>query len=146
MLRNTSLKYLTLLFITMISVGASPSGSEIKNLAANAGDLVLIPGSGRTPGGGHGNPPIFLPGESHGQRNLAGYSPSGRKESDTTEATERSTQHILSVFKSLSNNPRSKQIFLKVHSCRIADTLTLGLSLTLPLMHACMHLKNIWSA
>ena len=31
---------------------------------------------------------IFLPGESHGQRSLAGYSPWGRKESDTTEATE----------------------------------------------------------
>ena len=29
--------------------------------------------------------PIFLPGESHGQRSLAGYSPWGRKESDTTE-------------------------------------------------------------
>ena len=31
--------------------------------------------------------PVFLPGESHGQRNLAGYSPQGRKESDMTEAT-----------------------------------------------------------
>ena len=30
--------------------------------------------------------PVFLPGESHGQRNLAGYK--DRKESDTTEATE----------------------------------------------------------
>ena len=30
--------------------------------------------------------PIFLPGESHGQRSLVGYSPWGRKESDTTEA------------------------------------------------------------
>ena len=29
--------------------------------------------------------PAFLPGESHGQRNLVGYSPRGRKESDTTE-------------------------------------------------------------
>ena len=29
--------------------------------------------------------PVFLPGESHGQRNLAGYSPKGRKESDTTK-------------------------------------------------------------
>ena len=29
--------------------------------------------------------PVFLPGESHGQRSLAGYSPQGRKESDTTE-------------------------------------------------------------
>ena len=29
--------------------------------------------------------PVLLPGESHGQRSLAGYSPWGRKESDTTE-------------------------------------------------------------
>ena len=32
--------------------------------------------------------PVFLPGESHGQRSLAGYNPLGRKESDMTEATE----------------------------------------------------------
>ena len=31
--------------------------------------------------------PVFLPGESHGQRSLAGYSPWGCKESDTTEVT-----------------------------------------------------------
>ena len=30
---------------------------------------------------------VFLPGESHGQRSLAGYSPWGHTESDTTEAT-----------------------------------------------------------
>ena len=29
--------------------------------------------------------PVFLPGESHGRRSLAGYSPQGRKELDTTE-------------------------------------------------------------
>jgi len=29
--------------------------------------------------------PVFLPGKSHGWRSLAGYSPWGRKESDTTE-------------------------------------------------------------
>ena len=29
--------------------------------------------------------PVFMPGESHGPRSLAGYSPWGRKESDTTE-------------------------------------------------------------
>ena len=29
--------------------------------------------------------PVFLPGKSHGQRSLAGYSPWGHKESDTTE-------------------------------------------------------------
>ena len=32
-------------------------------------------------------PPVFLPAESHGQRSLAGYSPDGHKELDTTEAT-----------------------------------------------------------
>ena len=31
--------------------------------------------------------PLFLLRESHGQRSLADYSPRGRKESDTTEAT-----------------------------------------------------------
>ena len=29
--------------------------------------------------------PVLLPGQSHGQRSLVGYSPWGRKESDTTE-------------------------------------------------------------
>ena len=31
--------------------------------------------------------PVFLPGESHGQRSLVGYSPRGLTESDRTEAT-----------------------------------------------------------
>ena len=31
--------------------------------------------------------PVFLPGESHGQRSLVGYSPWGPTESDTTEVT-----------------------------------------------------------
>ena len=31
--------------------------------------------------------PVFLPGKSHGQRSLVGYSPWGHKELDTTEAT-----------------------------------------------------------
>jgi len=34
--------------------------------------------------------PVSLPGKSHGQRSLAGYSPLGGKESDTTEATSLS--------------------------------------------------------
>ena len=34
---------------------------------------------------------IFLPGEAHGQRSLAGYSSEGRKESDATEATEHAS-------------------------------------------------------
>ena len=63
------------------------SGSVVKNLPANAevaGDLGSIPGLERCPGGGNGNPLVFLHGESHGQRSLVGYSPWGHKESDTT--------------------------------------------------------------
>ena len=44
-----------------------PGGSDSKASAYNAGDLGLIPGLGRSPGEGNGNP-VFLPGESHGQR------------------------------------------------------------------------------
>ena len=33
-----------------------PGGSVVKNPPANAGDVGLIPGSGRSPGGGNGNP------------------------------------------------------------------------------------------
>ena len=32
--------------------------------------------------------PVFIPGESHGQRRLVGYGPQGHKESHTTKATE----------------------------------------------------------
>ena len=60
-------------------------GSVIKNPPANSRDPSLIPGSGKFPGGGHGNPLQFLPGKSHGQRSLAGYGPWGGKEWDTTE-------------------------------------------------------------
>ena len=37
--------------------------------------------------------PVFLPGESHGQRRLAGYSPQGRKQSDTIEETQHASKH-----------------------------------------------------
>ena len=33
-----------------------PGGAMVENLPANAGDMDLIPGLGRTPGGGSGNP------------------------------------------------------------------------------------------
>ena len=68
-----------------------PVGDNGKNLPADAGDITgtcWIPGSGRSPGGGHGNPLQYSYLENpHGQRSLVGYSPRGRKESDTTKAT-----------------------------------------------------------
>ena len=43
--------------------------------AGDARDTGSVPGSGRSPGGGHGNPLVFLSEESHGQRSLVDYSP-----------------------------------------------------------------------
>ena len=61
-------------------------GSDGKELACKVGDLGSIPGLGRSPGGGHGNPLQYSCLENpHGQRSLAGCSPWGCKESDTTE-------------------------------------------------------------
>ena len=63
-----------------------PGASDGKVSVYNAGDLGSIPGSGRSPGEGNGNPlQLLLPGKSHGQRSLVGYSPWGRKELDTIE-------------------------------------------------------------
>ena len=69
-------------------VGASQLVVVVKNSPTNAGDLGSIPGSRRPPWRRAWQAiPVFLPGESHRQRSLMGYSPWGCKESDTTKAT-----------------------------------------------------------
>ena len=63
-----------------------PGGSDGEESACNTGDLVSSPGLGRSPGEGHGNPLQYSCLENpHGRSSLVGYSPWGRKESDTTE-------------------------------------------------------------
>ena len=62
-------------------------GSYYKESACNAGDLGPIPWRREWL-----FTPVFLPGESHGQRSLAGYSPWGHKESDVTWATNTFTE------------------------------------------------------
>ena len=55
-------------------------GKESTYNAGDTEDMGLIPGSGRSLGGGNSNPlTILLPGKSHVQRSLAGYSPWGRR-------------------------------------------------------------------
>ena len=55
-------------------------GSVVKNLPASAGYVGLIPGSGKSPGEGNGNPLQYSCLEkSHGQRSLAGHSAWGCK-------------------------------------------------------------------
>ena len=44
------------ILFTLTCLKTLPDDSGVKNLPANAGDLGLIPGSGRFPGKGNGNP------------------------------------------------------------------------------------------
>ena len=75
-----------------------PGGSDSKESACNVGDLVSIPELEKIPWRGEWLPtPVFLPGEVHGQRSLAGYNPWDRKELDKTE---KLTLHL--TFKVLS--------------------------------------------
>ena len=63
-----------------------PGDSDGKESASNVGDLAFDPCVRIIPWRREWLPtPVFLPGEFHGQRSLAGCSPWGCKESDTTE-------------------------------------------------------------
>ena len=63
-----------------------PGGSAGKESFCNAGDLGSIPGLGRFPGGGHGNPLQYSCLENpHGERSLVDYRLWGPKELDTTQ-------------------------------------------------------------
>ena len=68
---------------------ASPvvlSGKEYACSTGAMGDVGSIPGSGRSPGRGHGTPLQYSCLENpHGQRSLVCYSPWGHKESDMTK-------------------------------------------------------------
>ena len=76
--------YLDIQFELYIRADSSPG----KESECNEGDTGSIPRWGRSPGGGHGNPPQYSHLENpHGQRRLVGYSPEDHKVLDTTEAT-----------------------------------------------------------
>ena len=81
-----------------------PGDASVKNPPANAGDTRdagVISGSRRSTGEGHS---VFLPGKSHGQRRLAGYSLQGHKESDMTGHLSINPIHILILpFDALSH-------------------------------------------
>ena len=87
---------------------ASQVGLVVKNLTANAGDMRLgfNPWVGKVPWRRAWQPtPVFLPGQFHGQRSLAGYSLCGCKESDTTERlTHTHTHKYLIITVSLLTN------------------------------------------
>ena len=65
---------------------ASLVAQMVKDLPAMWETWSSIPGLGRYPGEGNGNPLQYSCLENpHGQRSLAGYSPQGRKELDSPE-------------------------------------------------------------
>ena len=55
---------------------------------------------------------VFLPGQSHGQKSLVGYSPWGHKELDTTERLSMITPLLLMV----GNNVRKCPFSWKIHA------------------------------
>ena len=90
----------------------------VKNLPAKTGDARdtgLIPKGGRSPGGGHGNPLQYSCLENpHRQRSLAGYSPWGHKESDTSE--QLSTAHNVYIIHKRNNiHLKLTMIFRNLH-------------------------------
>ena len=81
-------------------LGASQAALVVKNLPANsgdAGDMGSIPGSGRFPGEGNGNPlqSSCLENPMDRGRNLVGYSSLDGKEKYTAEATQHSMCKLL---------------------------------------------------
>ena len=88
------------LFGFVFEDGAFQVALIVKNLPANARevrDLGLIPGSGRCPGEGNGNPfQCSCLENPMDQRSLADYRPQGRKELDMTEETHHA--HIYYFF------------------------------------------------
>ena len=73
----------------------------VKNLPATEGDIgdvALIPGLGRSPGGGSGNSLQYSCLEkSHGQRSLVGHGPWGHKKSQTQQSNSAYTHRQASL-------------------------------------------------
>ena len=77
-----------------------PGVSAGKESACNAGDMGLILGRGRFPGEETWVPTaVFSPGEFHGQRSLAGYSPWGSQRVGHNWATNTFKQVITFIYR-----------------------------------------------
>ena len=93
-----------------------PGGSDGKESTCNAGDLGSIPGLEPTP--------VFLSGEFHVQRSLAGYRPWDHKELDMT-ATKHSTstafqiKFLMEVLIAAINN---SWYLVYMHMCRLSHS------------------------
>ena len=117
-----------------------PGGSVVKNLPASVGDTgdsdsIWV---GKMPWRRKWQPtPVFLPGESHGERRLEGYNPCGHKESDMTE---QMSMHTYTCYHCYLTHPKCHAkasyfyffwIFIDFQQCKVS-----GAALRLSLVSA----------
>ena len=89
-----------------VTEGGFPGSLAGKESACSVGDLGSIPGLGRFPGGGHGNPLQYSCLENpQGQRSLVGYSPWGHTELDKTEQLSTAAWNTGAWFTHQGPNP-----------------------------------------
>ena len=84
-----------------------PGGSDCKESACKAGDLVLIPGSGRFPGEGNGNPLQYSGLENSVDRGTWWATVHGVAESITTEQLSLSEKTMVQDCEQIKVNQLS---------------------------------------
>ena len=107
-----------------------PGDSHGKESACNAGDPGSIPESGRLPWRKDWLPtPVFLPGEFHTERSLAGYSPWGHQELDTTERLTLFYLHVIMEANKSQDFPSANWWYNSVRVLRPESQVANGISL-----------------
>ena len=121
--------------------GGFKDGSVVKNLPANAGDTGSIPGSGRSPGGGHGNPLQYSCLENPMDRGAGQATVHGVTESQTWLSTHKYVQFSRSVSRlcnpmdcSMPGLPVHHQLleFTQTHAHWVGDAIQPSHSLSSP--------------
>ena len=96
--------------------GDFPGGSDGKSIRLQRGRPKFNPWDGKMPWRRKGQPTlVFLPGKSHGQRSLAGWSPWGHKELDMTEQLHFHFQTMMEVMK-IMGPPSKDPVHALLHS------------------------------
>ena len=98
----------TSFLIRSTEIRGLPRCASGKEAPANAEDSSFIPGSGRSPGQWPWQPtPVFLCGESHGQRNLVGYTSRVKK---NWTLLKRLSVHIHTVIHIIEDRLVNKKV------------------------------------
>ena len=106
-----------------------PDGSDSKESACSVGDLVSIPGLGRSPGGGHGNPLQYSCLENPMDRGVWRATVHGVAKSRTRLSDFTSLLHTVSMQQMLafliinSNNPKIQPEYLQIICIQLLTSL-----------------------